>query len=142
MISEKSPEKEYKTIFIASDHAGLEMKNHLIGRMPFLPWKDLGPFSSDSVDYPDFAAKLGEGRVLLVLDNLEQLGDGASRLVDVFLARTRASLLVTSRRRTHARAEHAIALGPLDVPPLVPTAPEILARFASIRLFFERATNA
>ncbi len=58
MISESSPEKEYKTIFIASDHAGLEMKLHLIGRSPFLPWKDLGTFSADSVDYPDFAEKL------------------------------------------------------------------------------------
>jgi ribose 5-phosphate isomerase B len=60
MLSEKSKDKEYKTIFIASDHAGLEMKRHLIGRFPFLPWKDLGTFSNDSVDYPDFAAKLGE----------------------------------------------------------------------------------
>ena len=60
MISETSPSKEYKTIFIGSDHAGLEMKRHLIGRFPFIPWKDLGPFSADSVDYPDFAAKVGE----------------------------------------------------------------------------------
>lgn len=60
MLSEKSPKKEYTTIFIASDHAGLEMKNHLIGRFPFLPWKDLGTFNSESVDYPDYAAKLGE----------------------------------------------------------------------------------
>jgi len=58
MLSEESPTKQFKTIFIASDHAGLEMKRHLIGRFPFLPWKDLGPFSTESVDYPDFAAKL------------------------------------------------------------------------------------
>ena len=48
----------YKTIFIASDHAGLEMKRHLLARFPHLPWKDLGPFNADSVDYPDYAAKL------------------------------------------------------------------------------------
>lgn len=59
MISEGQA-KKYRTIFIASDHAGLEMKRHLIGRFPFLPWKDLGTFTEDSVDYPDFAAKLGE----------------------------------------------------------------------------------
>lgn len=53
-----SAPKQYKTIFIASDHAGLEMKRHLIGRYPHLPWKDLGPFNGDSVDYPDYAAKL------------------------------------------------------------------------------------
>lgn len=36
------------------------MKRHLIGRFPFLPWKDLGPLSQESVDYPDYAAKLGQ----------------------------------------------------------------------------------
>lgn len=62
MLSEKSSAKnstkEFKHIFVASDHAGFELKNHLIGRFPFLPWKDLGPFSTESVDYPDYAAKL------------------------------------------------------------------------------------
>jgi ribose 5-phosphate isomerase B len=48
----------YKNIFIANDHGGLEMKRHLIGRYPHLPWKDLGTNNGDSVDYPDFAAKL------------------------------------------------------------------------------------
>jgi ribose 5-phosphate isomerase B len=60
MLSEESFKKKFKTIFIASDHAGLDMKNHLIGKFPFLPWKDLGTGSSTSVDYPDFAAKLCE----------------------------------------------------------------------------------
>ena len=60
MLSDNLNSKKYKTIFIASDHAGLEMKNHLIGRFPFLPWKDLGTFTTESVDYPDYAAKLGE----------------------------------------------------------------------------------
>ncbi len=58
MISEDP--KNPRTLFIACDHAGLEMKNHLIGRFPFLPWKDLGTMSSESVDYPDFATKLAE----------------------------------------------------------------------------------
>ncbi|HMN69739.1 MAG TPA: RpiB/LacA/LacB family sugar-phosphate isomerase [Bdellovibrionales bacterium] len=49
---------KYKKIFIASDHAGLEMKRHLIARHPELPFVDLGPSSGDSVDYPDYAAKL------------------------------------------------------------------------------------
>jgi ribose 5-phosphate isomerase B len=49
---------KFKTIFVANDHAGLEMKRHLIGRMPFLPWQDLGAMNSESVDYPDFAEKL------------------------------------------------------------------------------------
>jgi len=59
MLSKSSATK-FKTIFIACDHAGLEMKTHLIGKFPFLPWKDLGTNTPDSVDYPDYAAKLGE----------------------------------------------------------------------------------
>ena len=57
MLSENSALK-CKTIFIANDHGGLELKNHLLGRFPFLPWKDLGTSSTESVDYPDFAEKL------------------------------------------------------------------------------------
>ena len=48
----------FKRIFIASDHAGVEMKAHLIGSLPALPWKDLGTNSNASVDYPDFATAL------------------------------------------------------------------------------------
>ncbi|MBX3022337.1 MAG: ribose 5-phosphate isomerase B [Bdellovibrionales bacterium] len=58
MISEKNERFPFKTIYVASDHAGLELKQHLIGRFPFLPWKDLGTHDGASVDYPDFAAKL------------------------------------------------------------------------------------
>lgn len=58
MISEEQNQSPYKNIFIASDHAGFELKQHLIGRFPFLPWKDLGTNSADSVDYPDFADRL------------------------------------------------------------------------------------
>jgi ribose 5-phosphate isomerase B len=58
MLSEDAIKKRFKTIFVASDHAGLEMKNHLIGRFPFYPWKDLGAHTQESVDYPDFAEKL------------------------------------------------------------------------------------
>ena len=48
-----------KKIFIASDHAGFKLKNSII--LKFIKTKkieDLGPKSSDSVDYPDFAKKL------------------------------------------------------------------------------------
>tara|TARA_A100001011_G_scaffold80463_1_gene83545 strand:+ start:1961 stop:2383 length:423 start_codon:yes stop_codon:yes gene_type:complete len=48
-----------KKIFIASDHAGFKLKNSII--LKFIKTKkivDLGPKSSYSVDYPDFAKKL------------------------------------------------------------------------------------
>jgi len=40
---------------IASDHAGFELKQFIISTFSNFPWKDEGCFSSDSVDYPDFA---------------------------------------------------------------------------------------
>jgi ribose 5-phosphate isomerase B len=60
MLSEETIKNKFKTIFMACDHAGLEMKDHLLGKFPFLPWKDLGTFAPASVDYPDYAAKLCE----------------------------------------------------------------------------------
>jgi ribose 5-phosphate isomerase B len=49
-----------KKILIASDHAGFELKQEFIKNNPDLPWEDLGPTNTDSVDYPDFAKKLSE----------------------------------------------------------------------------------
>lgn len=50
-----------ETIPIASDHAGFELKKkvieHLISRN--FDVKDYGTYSSDSVDYPDYAHKVG-----------------------------------------------------------------------------------
>ena len=47
-----------KKIFIASDHAGYKLKNSIISKLKKII--DLGPKSSDSVDYPDFAKKLSK----------------------------------------------------------------------------------
>lgn len=43
-----------KQILIASDHAGYPLKEDLKSMFPKLPWKDLGTFNADSVDYPDY----------------------------------------------------------------------------------------
>jgi len=48
-----------KTIFIASDHAGYNLKNSIISKFSKIEKIiDLGPNSKDPVDYPDFAKKL------------------------------------------------------------------------------------
>src|SRR5687768_5071109 len=46
-----------KPIAIASDHAGFEMKEFVISFIEGkeIAFKDFGPNSADSVDYPDFA---------------------------------------------------------------------------------------
>lgn len=49
-----------KKIFIASDHAGFNLKQELIKNNSQLPWEDLGPYDTESVDYPDYAKKLCE----------------------------------------------------------------------------------
>ncbi|WP_413291536.1 ribose 5-phosphate isomerase B [Bdellovibrio sp. HCB337] len=45
-------------IFIASDHAGFDLKQIFIKYLPDLPWEDLGTHDLHSVDYPDFAKTL------------------------------------------------------------------------------------
>ncbi len=48
-----------KKIFIASDHAGYNLKKSVISKFKKTnSIIDLGPNSKDSVDYPDFAKKL------------------------------------------------------------------------------------
>ena len=51
----------FKTVCIASDHAGFslkeDIKNYLIDKKVSI--FDIGPFTDSSVDYPDFAKKLG-----------------------------------------------------------------------------------
>lgn len=59
---------------VGADHAGLELKNHLVSVLRRLgdQVEDIGTQSTDSVDYPDYAAEVarrvaaGEGRGLLV----------------------------------------------------------------------------
>ena len=51
-----------KKIAIASDHGGFDLKESIIAHLLNTDWKvdDLGPYSLDSVDYPDFGIKLAE----------------------------------------------------------------------------------
>ena len=51
-----------KKIAIASDHGGFDLKESVIAHLLNTGWEvdDLGPHSSDSVDYPDYGIKLAE----------------------------------------------------------------------------------
>lgn len=51
------------TLFIASDHAGFELKSYFLKTLPApvlqnWNWEDLGPSNADRVDYPDYAKAL------------------------------------------------------------------------------------
>lgn len=49
-----------KEIMIASDHAGFELKNQVVSALRDINWKDMGPASNSSVDYPDYADHIGK----------------------------------------------------------------------------------
>jgi len=49
-----------KTIALASDHAGYELKEHLKAALGGYKILDLGTNSTDSVDYPDFGASAAD----------------------------------------------------------------------------------
>ena len=54
---------EVKTIGLASDHAGFELKQYVMEycKAHGYEFKDYGTYSTDSCDYPDFAHALAEG---------------------------------------------------------------------------------
>ncbi|OGP51403.1 MAG: ribose 5-phosphate isomerase B [Deltaproteobacteria bacterium RBG_13_43_22] len=49
-------------LMIGADHAGFELKELLLKPLSAqgVRWKDVGTFSSESVDYPDFAFKVAQ----------------------------------------------------------------------------------
>ena len=48
-------------IALGADHAGVDLKAHLKARLDErgIPYEDFGTFTSDSVDYPDVAERVG-----------------------------------------------------------------------------------
>lgn len=54
---------KYEKVFIGSDHAGYDMKELLKKHLQDqnLTVEDVGTYSSDRCDYPDYAVKLSEG---------------------------------------------------------------------------------
>jgi ribose 5-phosphate isomerase B len=51
-----------KKLAIASDHGGFALKEYLKKNFKALPveWVDLGTYSAESVDYPDYGKKIAE----------------------------------------------------------------------------------
>lgn len=83
---------------------------------------------------------IGQRRVLLVLDNFEQVLPAATGVADLLAACPNLRLLATSRAPLRLRWEHVYRVTPLAVPPLRPLPePEELARVPSVALFCERA---
>src|SRR5215207_6113746 len=77
--------------------------------------------------------RLAHARMLIVLDNLEQLSEAAVHIAEVVSKTDALQLLVTSRRMLHIRAEHVFPLDPLEVP----AADDSIT--AAVELFVEQA---
>ncbi len=90
------------------------------------------------------AAHSASARSLLVLDNLEHLGeDGAAEVGALLEAAPRLTCLATSRQKLHLAGEHEFLLAPLPVP--APGAAEMpasaLADYPGVQLFVDRAQS-
>jgi predicted ATPase/transcriptional regulator with XRE-family HTH domain len=86
---------------------------------------------------------LRERRLLLVLDNCEQVLEIASDVAALLAACPNLSVLVTTREPLHIRAEREIAVAPLSVPDPDRLPPlTVLAHVPAVALFVERARAA
>src|SRR5689334_2869285 len=79
-------------------------------------------------------------RLLLVLDNFEQVADAAPLLAELLAAAPGLKILVTSRSMLRLSGEHEFPVPPLPVPPAGAARDAGTAgQYAAVRLFTERA---
>jgi predicted ATPase len=91
----------------------------------------------------DLEAYLRPRRLLLALDNFEQVMGAAPLLADLLARAAGLVVLVTSRTVLRLRGEHEYPVPPLPIPPADADAgPERLLGYASVGLFVERAHAA
>ncbi|HEY6568252.1 MAG TPA: adenylate/guanylate cyclase domain-containing protein [Actinomycetota bacterium] len=83
---------------------------------------------------------LATRRVLLVLDNLEQVMDTANGIAELLRSSSGLRVLVTSREALRIRGERLYAVPPLGLPDDVSSA-DAVARSEAGRLFVERARD-
>jgi predicted ATPase len=103
----------------------------------------LGLNTSASRLVTDLESYLRDRRLLLVLDNFEQVMGAAPLLTELLAAAPGLVVLVTSRMVLRLRGEHELPVPPMPVPAgdAVPD-PADLQRYASVSLFAERAHAA
>jgi predicted ATPase len=100
----------------------------------------LGLNTSASRLITDLESYLRPRRLLLGLDNFEQVMGAAPLLAELLEAAPGLTVLVTSRTVLRLRGEHEYSVSPLPTPPaLVGRDPVGLSGYASVNLFVERA---
>jgi predicted ATPase/class 3 adenylate cyclase len=85
---------------------------------------------------------LGDKRLLLVLDNFEQVVDAAPLVAELLAGCPHLKVLVTSRVPLHLRGEKEIPVPPLSLPDLQHLPPlDQLTQYAAVQLFIARAQD-
>ncbi|MET0480006.1 MAG: DUF4062 domain-containing protein [Mycetocola sp.] len=98
--------------------------------------RDIG----DSPLVEKLATALRARRMLLLLDNFEQVVEAAPTLTQLLTVAPRLTLLVTSRTLLRVSVEHSFPVGPLALPAVSPgITPDDVVRVPSVALFVERA---
>jgi predicted ATPase/class 3 adenylate cyclase/Tfp pilus assembly protein PilF len=83
---------------------------------------------------------LHDRRVLLVLDNFEQVIQAASEVADLLTSALHVRILVTSRAALHLSMEHEYAVPTMQVPDISRIPPlEALSQYDAVQLFVQRA---
>jgi predicted ATPase/transcriptional regulator with XRE-family HTH domain len=141
-------------------HLAQAVAAEVVGRFPDgVFFVDLAPITDPQLVVPAIAAALGvrdgpdaplretvirhllERRLLLVLDNCEQVLEAATDVAALLAACPNLSVLATSREPLHIRAEREIAVAPLPLPdPGRPLLLSDLERVPAVALFVERAS--
>lgn len=93
-------------IYIASDHAGFELKKLILEKWPEglqgFSWKDIGPGNADRVDYPDFANKACNA--LVAQRKIESDRSGAARSRAILICGSGQGMAMTANRHREIRA--------------------------------------
>jgi predicted ATPase/class 3 adenylate cyclase len=100
--------------------------------------RELGLVESDGPPLGILEARLQDRKMLLVLDNFEQVTEAAVGLAELLQHCPDIRVVVTSREALRIRAEHVFAVPPLSLPdPKAP--PASISESEAVSLFVERA---
>jgi predicted ATPase/class 3 adenylate cyclase len=101
------------------------------------------PETSGWTAWESVRARLRDKRLLLVLDNFEQVVEAGPAVADLLAACPGLKVLVTSRAVLRLTSEHQMEVPPLPLPPVGQRATaERLSQYEAVRLFIQRAQAA
>jgi predicted ATPase/class 3 adenylate cyclase len=97
--------------------------------------------ASDGPLLDELTRQLRAKKMLLLLDNFEQVTAAAPQVAELLQGCPQLKLLATSREALHVRGENIYPVPPLALPRVDPRGPNIeqLTQYEAVRLFIERA---